>query len=115
MLEKHTLTKWQQYWKEQLGNWYGMFLHEALYFEPVMRDIEKFLEHSQETVTGKVIVRLRPYNFVLVGIESDHDLMKSEFGEYGEKNSAWTADDVKGFTKVLSTSLKIYNSVNHSF
>jgi argininosuccinate synthase len=115
MLEKHTLTKWQQYWKEQLGNWYGMFLHEALYFEPVMRDIEKFLEHSQETVTGKVIVRLRPYNFVLVGIESDHDLMRSEFGQYGEKNSAWTADDVKGFTKVLSTSLKIYNSVNHSF
>jgi argininosuccinate synthase len=115
MLEKHTLTKWQQYWKEQLGNWYGMFLHEALYFEPVMRDIEKFLEHSQENVTGKVIVKLKPYNFVLVGVESDHDLMRSEFGEYGEKNSAWTADDVKGFTKVLSTSLKIHNSVNHSF
>ena len=115
MLEKHTLTKWQQYWKEQLGNWYGMFLHEALYFEPVMRDIEKFLEHSQETVTGKVIIKLRPYHYILVGVESEHDLMRSEFGQYGEKNSAWTADDVKGFTKILSTSLKIHNSVNHSF
>jgi len=115
MLEKHTLTKWQQYWKEQLGNWYGMFLHEALYFEPLMRDIEKFLESSQQTVTGKVIVQLKPYNFVLIGVESDHDLMRSEFGEYGEKNSAWTADDVKGFTKVLSTSLKIHNSVNKTF
>jgi len=115
MLEKHTLTKWQQYWKEQLGNWYGMFLHEALYFEPVMRDIEKFLEHSQETVTGKVIIKLKPYHYILVGVESENDLMRSEFGQYGEKNSAWTADDVKGFTKILSTSLKIHNSVNHSF
>ena len=44
MLEKHTLTKWQQYWKDQLGNWYGMFLHEAQYLEPVMRDIEQFLQ-----------------------------------------------------------------------
>jgi argininosuccinate synthase len=109
MLEKHTLTKWQQYWKEQLGNWYGMFLHEAMYLEPVMRDIEKFLENSQENVTGKVIIKLIPYTFQLVGIESDHDLMKSEFGQYGEMNKGWTADDAKGFTKILANQLKIYH------
>jgi argininosuccinate synthase len=112
MLEKHTLTKWQQYWKEQLGNWYGMFLHEAMYLEPVMRDIEKFLENSQDNVTGKVIINLRPYHFQLVGIESEHDLMKSEFGQYGEMNKGWTADDAKGFTKILANQLKIYHSVN---
>ena len=112
MLEKHTLTKWQQYWKEQLGNWYGMFLHEAMYLEPVMRDIEKFLENSQENVTGKVIISLKPYHFQLVGIESEHDLMKSEFGQYGEMNKGWTADDAKGFTKILANQLKIYHSVN---
>ena len=112
MLEKHTLTKWQQYWKEQLGNWYGMFLHEAMYLEPVMRDIEKFLENSQGNVTGKVIINLRPYHFQLVGIESEHDLMKSEFGQYGEMNKGWTADDAKGFTKILANQLKIYHSVN---
>jgi argininosuccinate synthase len=115
MLEKHTLTKWQQYWKEQLGNWYGMFLHEALYFEPVLRDIEKFLESSQDTVSGKVIVKLRPYQYVLVGVESEYDLMKAEFGKYGEENNTWSADDVKGFTKILGNSLKIYNSVNKKF
>ena len=112
MLEKHTLTKWQQYWKEQLGNWYGMFLHEAMYLEPVMRDIEKFLENSQGNVSGKVIINLRPYHFQLVGIESEHDLMKSEFGQYGEMNKGWTADDAKGFTKILANQLKIYHSVN---
>ncbi len=112
MLEKHTLTKWQQYWKEQLGNWYGMFLHEAMYLEPVMRDIEKFLENSQENVSGKVIIKLMPYHFQLVGIESEHDLMKSEFGQYGEMNKGWTADDAKGFTKILANQLKIYHSVN---
>lgn len=115
MLEKHTLTKWQQYWKEQLGNWYGMFLHESLYLEPVMRDIEKFLENTQQKVSGNVIVKLRPYSFQLVGVESPNDLMKAEFGEYGEVNKAWTSDDVKGFTKILGTSLKIYNSVNKDF
>jgi len=114
LLEKHTLTKWQSYWKEQLGNWYGMFLHEAMYHEPVMRNIEDFLESSQEKVTGKVIVKLRPYHFELVGIESEHDLMNSGFGEYGETVEAWTADDIKGFTKIMSNSLKIYNKVNQA-
>lgn len=111
MLEKHTLTKWQSYWKDQLGNWYGMFLHEAQYLEPVMRDIEQFLQSSQQNVTGKVIVKLRPYSFSLVGIESPYDLMKTDFGEYGEINRAWSADDVKGFTKILGNQMKIFYNV----
>lgn len=112
LLEKHTLTKWQLYWKEQLGNWYGMLLHEAQYLEPVMRDIEKFLESTQANVTGKVFIQLQPYHFMLEGIESTHDLMKSGFGDYGEVNKAWSGDDVKGFTTIMSNSLKIYNHVN---
>ena len=111
MLEKHTLTKWQQYWKDQLGNWYGMFLHEAQYLEPVMRDIERFLESSQRNVTGDVIIKLRPLGYTLVGVESSYDLMKTDFGEYGEMNKAWTADDVKGFTKILGNQMKIYYNV----
>lgn len=111
MLEKHTLTKWQQYWKDQLGNWYGMFLHEAQYLEPVMRDIEKFLESSQENVTGTVIIKLRPLSYKLVGVESKYDLMKTDFGEYGEINRAWSADDVKGFTKILGNQMKIFYNV----
>jgi argininosuccinate synthase len=111
MLEKHTLTKWQQYWKDQLGNWYGMFLHEAQYLEPVMRDIEQFLQSSQQNVTGTVTVKLRPYSYTLVGVESTFDLMKTDFGEYGEVNRAWSADDVKGFTKILGNQMKIYYNV----
>lgn len=111
MLEKHTLSKWQQYWKDQVGNWYGMFLHEAQYLEPVMRDIEAMLESSQRNVTGKVIVELKPYHYTLVGIESDYDLMKADFGEYGEVNKAWTSDDAKGFTKIYSIPNKIYHAV----
>lgn len=112
LLEKHTLTKWQSYWKEQLASWYGMFLHEAMYHEPVMRNIESFLEATQENVTGDVYVKLKPCRFELQGIESSHDLMKSGFGEYGETVKGWTADDVKGFTKILANPLKIYNLVN---
>ena len=111
MLEKHTLTKWQQYWKDQIGTWYGMFLHEAQYLEPVMRDMEAFLQTSQRNVTGRVFVDLKPYHYVLVGVESNFDLMKSDFGEYGEVNKAWGADDVKGFTKILGNQMKIYHAV----
>jgi argininosuccinate synthase len=111
MLEKHTLTKWQQYWKDQLGNWYGMFLHEAQYLEPVMRDIEQFLQSSQQNVTGTVIIQLRPLSYTLVGVDSPFDLMKTDFGEYGEVNRAWSADDVKGFTKILGNQMKIYHNV----
>ncbi len=112
LLEKHTLTKWQAYWKEQLANWYGMFLHEAMYHEPVMRNIETFLQDSQENVSGSVFVKLKPYRFELQGIESQHDLMKSGFGDYGETVKAWSADDVKGFTKILANPLKVYHKVN---
>ena len=114
MLEKHTLTKWQQYWKEQIATWYGMFLHEAQYLEPVMRDMEVFLQSTQKNVTGRVIITLRPYTYTLVGVETDHDLMKSDFGVYGEEQKAWTADDVKGFTKILGNQMKIYYNVNKS-
>jgi len=109
MLEKHTLSKWQQYWKDQIGNWYGMFLHEAQYLEPVMRDMEAMLESSQRNVTGRVIIDLKPYHYTLVGIESDFDLLKTDFGEYGEINKAWTATDAKGFTKIYSIPNKIYH------
>ena len=108
MLEKHTLTKWQQYWKDQIGTWYGMFLHEAQYLDPVMRDMEAFLESTQQNVDGTVEITLRPYSYTLVGVESNFDLMKTDFGEYGEVNKAWSADDVKGFTKIMSNSMKIY-------
>lgn len=111
MLEKHTLTKWQQYWKDQLGTWYGMFLHEALYLEPVMRDIEKFLESSQKNVSGTVYIKLRPYCFTLVGVDSPFDLMKTELGEYGETNKGWTAEEVKGFIKMMANPLKIYYTI----
>ena len=114
LLEKHTLTKWQQYWKEQLGTWYGMFLHEAQYLEPVMRDMEAFLQSTQKNVSGRVIITLRPYTYTLVGIESEHDLMKSDFGVYGEEQKAWTANDAKGFTKILGNQMKIYYNVNKS-
>lgn len=111
-LEKHTLTKWQMYWKEQLANWYGMLLHEGQYMDPVMRNIEKFLTDTQENVTGKVTVELTPYNFNVIGITSEHDLMNSKFGDYGEMNNAWTGEDVKGFTKILANQTKIYHAVN---
>ncbi len=111
LLEKSTLSKWQQYWKDQVANWYGMFLHESQYLEPVMRDIEAMLDSSQRNVTGTVELILRPYGYTLVGVESSFDLMKTDFGEYGEVNKAWTADDVKGFTKILGNQIKIYHNV----
>jgi argininosuccinate synthase len=114
LLEKHTLSKWQQYWKEQLANWYGMLLHEGQFLEPVMRNIETFLKDSQESVTGTVHVKLLPYRFELQGIESPYDLMNSSFGQYGEMNKAWSGDDVKGFTKILGNQSKIYQAVHQN-
>ena len=111
-LEKYTLSKWQQYWKDQVANWYGMFLHESQYLEPVMRDIEAMLQNSQRNVSGTVILKLSPKNFETVGVESVNDLVKSKFGEYGEMQKGWTADDAKGFIKVTSTPLRVYYT-NH--
>lgn len=112
LLEKHVLTKWQQHWKEQMGNWYGMMMHEAQYLDPVMRDIEAFLESTQEMVTGTVNVKLQPYHFSVTGCKSEHDLMSSKFGEYGEINKAFTGEDVIGFTRILSNQMKIYYAIN---
>ncbi len=112
LLEKHVLTKWQQHWKKQLSDWYGMMLHEAQFLDPVMRNIETFLSDTQQSVTGKVRVRLSPYQFAALGIESPHDMMSAKFGTYGEMNRAWTGDDVKGFTKILGVQGKLHRLVN---
>jgi argininosuccinate synthase len=112
LLEKHTLTKWQLYWKDQMAAWYGNWLHEGQYFDPVMRDIEAFLSSTQEFVSGRVHVTLMPYRFELTGIESEHDLMSAKFGSYGEMNKTWSGDDVKGFTKIFGNQTGIYHQVN---
>ena len=111
-LEKYTLSKWQQYWKDQVANWYGMFLHESQYLEPVMRDIEAMLESSQRNVTGTAILKLMPKHFETVGVDSPNDLVKNKLGEYGEVQKGWTAEDAKGFIKVTSTPLRAYYA-NH--
>ena len=112
LLEKHTLSKWQQFQKEQLGNFYGMLLHEGQYLDPVMRDLEAFLASSQNTVNGKVFVTLLPYRFELKGIDSPNDLMSATFGSYGEINKDWTAEEAKGFIKIMSNQNKIYQHIN---
>lgn len=112
LLEKHVLTKWQQHWKQQLAEWYGMMMHEGQYLDPVMRNIEKFMEDTQCHVTGTVHLTLAPYRFELTGVESGNDLMSAEFGHYGEINNSWTGQDVIGFTKIMANQTKIYYSVN---
>ena len=114
LLEKHTLSKWQQFQKEQLANFYGMQLHEGNYLDAVMRDIEAFLQSSQKTVSGEVYVTLHPYRFELEGISSPFDLMNASFGSYGEMNKEWTSDDAKGFIKITANAHKIYGQVNNT-
>lgn len=111
-LEKHVLTKWQLYWKDQLAMWYGNWLHEGQLLDPTMRNIEKFLADTQQNVSGKVFLTLHPYRFTVNGIESAHDLMSARFGSYGEMNKGWTAEDVKGFTKIFGNQTAIYYNVN---
>ena len=111
LLEKHVLTKWQQHWKEQMGSWYGMLVHEGQFLEPVLRNVERFLEDTQDHVGGEVIVKLEPYRFTLQGIKSKFDLMASEFGTYGEMHKGFSGEDVKGFSKMLSNQVMIYNKV----
>jgi argininosuccinate synthase len=111
-LEKHVLTRWQLHWKEQIGQWYGMFVHEAQYLEPVMRDLEQFLASSQKNVTGSVTIRLRPYSYSVTGVESRYDLMNASFASYGEMNRAWTAEEVNGFTRIFGNQQRIWYAVN---
>jgi argininosuccinate synthase len=113
LLEKHTLTKWQLQHKEYLASFYGMHLHEGQYLDPVMRDMEAFLESSQDKVSGDVVVSLKPYHFSLDGIVSKHDLMSSKFASYGEESKGWSPDDAKGFIKILGNQNKIYQQVNN--
>lgn len=111
-LEKHVLTKWQLNWKDQLAQFYGNWLHEGQILDPVMRDIEAFLETSQQTVTGDVFVELLPYRFQIIGIQSKYDLMNSRFGKYGEMNTGFTSDDVRGFSRIFGNQARIHHLVN---
>jgi argininosuccinate synthase len=111
-LEKHTLTKWQLSWKDQLSSFYGNWLHEGQFHDPIMRNIEAFLSDTQKTVSGKVFVKLHPYRFEIVGIQSDNDLMSNKFGSYGEMNNSWSGEDVKGFSKIFGNQTMIWHRVH---
>ncbi|MFA9206207.1 MAG: argininosuccinate synthase [Burkholderiaceae bacterium] len=113
-LEKHVLTKWQLSWKDQLAQFYGNWLHEGQILDPVMRDIEAYLTSAQEQVTGTVSIQLYPYRFQIIGIESDNDLMSAKFGKYGEMNTAWTGNDVRGFTKIFGNQVSIFHQIKES-
>lgn len=113
-LEKHVLTKWQLNWKDQLAQFYGNWLHEGQILDPVMRDIEAFFESTQQQVTGDVFITLQPYRFQINGIESAFDLMSSKFGKYGEMNSGWSGQDVRGFSKIFSNQISIYHQIKET-
>ena len=112
LLEKHTQSKWQQFQKDQLANFYGMQLHEGHYLDPVMRDIENYMKSSQSNVNGKVFIKLHPYRFELLGIDSPNDLMQAKFGSYGEMNRGWSSEEAKGFIKIFSNASRIYQNTN---
>ncbi|HRX93122.1 MAG TPA: argininosuccinate synthase [Chitinophagaceae bacterium] len=113
-LEKHVLSKWQLQWKDQLAQFYGNWLHEGQILDPVMIDIESYLESSQRNVTGDVFIQLMPYRFQVTGIESKFDLMNSKFGKYGEMNNGWTGTDVRGFSKIFGNQTMIYHQVKEN-
>ncbi|MBS1779695.1 MAG: argininosuccinate synthase [Bacteroidetes bacterium] len=112
LLEKHTLTKWQLYWKDQLSTWYGNWLHEGMMLDPTMRNIETFMADTQQHVTGDVFVTLMQHRFIVTGVHTDHDLMNNKFGAYGEMNNSWDGNDVKGFAKIFGNQVAIYHMVN---
>ena len=113
-LEKHVLTKWQLSWKDQLAQFYGNWLHEGQILDPVMRDIESYFTSAQEQVTGIVSIQLHPYRFQIIGIESANDLMSAQFGKYGEMNTGWTGNDVRGFTKIFGNQVSIFHQIKES-
>ena len=113
-LEKHVLTKWQLSWKDQLAQFYGNWLHEGQILDPVMRDMEAYFTSTQEQVTGTVSIQLHPYRFQIIGIESDNDLMSAKFGKYGEMNTGWTGNDVRGFTKIFGNQVSIFHQIKES-
>lgn len=99
-LEKIVLSKWQQYQKDHLSDFYGMLVHEGQYFDPVMRDIEAFLNSSQETVTGTVSVRLFKGQISVQGCESPYSMFDTGIATYGEENTLWNGRDARGFTRI---------------
>jgi argininosuccinate synthase len=113
-LEKHVLTKWELTLKSQLADFYGNWLHEGQLLDPVMRDIEAFFTSSQKNVTGDVFIQLMPYRFQIIGIESPFDLMSSKFGKYGEMNTGWSGEDVRGFSKIFGNQTAIYHAVKNA-
>jgi argininosuccinate synthase len=99
-LEKLVLTKWQTFWKDQLGRFYGDRLHEGHYFDPALRDIEAYLTSSQKRVTGETRVQLAPGRFLVTGVRSPFSMMDPAVATYGEENRLWTGDEARGFSRV---------------
>ena len=99
-LEKLVLTKWQSFWKDIVAEPYGNFLHEGLYFDPAVKDIEALIDSSQSVVTGEVKVKLHKGNIIIVGVKSPYSLMDKKVATYGEQNLLWSGQEAVGFSKI---------------
>lgn len=106
-LEKLVLSRWQQHTKEHLASTYGMLLHEAAYLDPVMRDLEAFLESSQQAVSGEVRVHLCQGRLTIVGARSPYSMMSAAAGTYGEANTLWTGAEARGFAAITGTQARL--------
>jgi argininosuccinate synthase len=94
------LTKWQGFWKDQLGRFYGDRLHEGHYFDPALRDIEALITSSQQRVTGETRVRLAPGRFLVTGARSPYSMLDPSVATYGEEHRLWTGDEARAFSRI---------------
>jgi argininosuccinate synthase len=104
-LERTVLSSRQQVNKATLANTYGDMLHEGLYYDPLMEDIEVFLDSTQRRVTGDVRVRLHKGNVIALGTRTPFSLIDvgRELGaKYGHSSTLWSGVDARSFAKVYS-------------
>ncbi|MDE2291384.1 MAG: argininosuccinate synthase [Elusimicrobia bacterium] len=99
-LEKLVLTRWQCFWKNHLSDFYGQLLHEGLYYDPVMRDIEALLESSQAQVTGEARLKLSSGRFEVTGVRSPKSLVAAQAAKYGETTKLWEGAEAAAFSKL---------------
>ena len=112
-LERLTLDKAVFHMKAQLSHEYANLIYNGLWFSPLRKALDAFVDETQRTVSGTVKVKLFKGNCIIAGRSSPHSLYNARLATYtSEDQFEHTASE--GFIKIFGLPLKTFHQVQLS-
>jgi argininosuccinate synthase len=110
-LEQLVLTKHELRFKQIVDDQWSWLVYSGLWFDPLREDLDKFIEATQNRVTGKVRMKLQNGTAKVVGRKSENSLYRQSLATYAS-DSIFDQNLAKGFIELWGMETVIANKLS---